>query len=378
MNRKKLCRLISVMSLTLLFFSSCTSVNKDKSLEFSSGIFEYQKFQSVLFDISPEDFMAKGFKYGDSCDVTYSNGRVYEDVPFYSGYFAPTNTPALVHYQGTKNIEMCNCSGDSLWEEAECKEGDTVTVRLRKRGKYLSTQKALSMVYSNDRKDFSSDETFANFREMKGGNLKEKMFYRGASPVNNEYNRANFAGKAIKDNNIKFVLNLADNEADIEEYKKDKGIESSYYMDLYDDGKVALLSLTSSYRTAKYGEDLVTGLNTMSQNEGPYYIHCTEGKDRTGFVCILIECIANCTYDEMEYDYMVTYYNYYGIAKTSNHKTYAAVERAKFQDMMLWLGNIESESDAKNVDWAECAKKYLVNAGMTEKEYAALKAAVLK
>ena len=62
---------------------------------------------------------------------------------------------------------------------------------------------------------------------------------------------------------------------------------------------------------------LAEGLRDLIEHKGPYYISCTEGKDRTGFVCLLLEALAGATFDEIETDYMKTYENYYGITKQS-------------------------------------------------------------
>ena len=41
---------------------------------------------------------------------------------------------------------------------------------------------------------------------------------------------------------------------------------------------------------------LAEGMRFIINNDGPYLIHCNEGKDRAGFVSALIECpILNCT-----------------------------------------------------------------------------------
>ena len=41
---------------------------------------------------------------------------------------------------------------------------------------------------------------------------------------------------------------------------------------------------------------LPEGMRFIINNDGPYLIHCNEGKDRAGFVSALIECpILNCT-----------------------------------------------------------------------------------
>ena len=43
--------------------------------------------------------------------------------------------------------------------------------------------KALKLKYSKNREDYPSDEVFANFRNVKVGNIKEGILYRGASPI---------------------------------------------------------------------------------------------------------------------------------------------------------------------------------------------------
>ena len=42
-------------------------------------------------------------------------------------------------------------------------------------------------------------------------------------------------------------------------------------------------------------------------------VHCTEGKDRAGFVSAVLECLMGATADEVIADYMVTFFNYYGV-----------------------------------------------------------------
>jgi hypothetical protein len=36
---------------------------------------------------------------------------------------------------------------------------------------------------------------------------------------------------------------------------------------------------------------LASGMEFLASHEGPYLIHCTEGKDRAGFVSALLECL---------------------------------------------------------------------------------------
>lgn len=97
-------------------------------------------------------------------------------------------------------------NGDPLWETACLKEGDTGTVTLREKDKYLTTQQVLTAVYTTDRNDYPSDEAFANSRAMKGGQIEEDTVYRSASPCNNEYGRASYASSLAEKAGVKFIL----------------------------------------------------------------------------------------------------------------------------------------------------------------------------
>lgn len=95
-------------------------------------------------------------------------------------------------------------------------DSSKVTVTLNEKGKYIDIQELYALSYLDERSDFDLDMKFANFRAVKGGNLKDNLLYRSASPCDNQHNRASFANKFTEQYGIKFVLNLSDNE---EKYK---------------------------------------------------------------------------------------------------------------------------------------------------------------
>ena len=130
---------------------------------------EQPKFGGVYLDVTIDEFNAMGFEYGDSCDVTFSNGYKLEDIPYYNGFYSKTGHPLICAYPGFPHIDIAFNNGDPLWKVAGLKEGDTGTVTLREKGKYLTTQNALAAVYTSNRDDYPSDVAFANFRAMKGG-----------------------------------------------------------------------------------------------------------------------------------------------------------------------------------------------------------------
>ena len=74
-------------------------------------------------------------------------------------------------------------------------------------------------MYSFKREDYSSDEEFCNFRPLTGGKLKENFLFRGASPVDNSRGRAPYTDAILKAHSIETIIDLADSEDDIAEYR---------------------------------------------------------------------------------------------------------------------------------------------------------------
>lgn len=336
------------------------------------AVIHEKKFGGVYLDITIDEFNALGFEYGDSCDVTFSNGYKLEDIPYYNGYYSKTGHPLISAYPGFPHIDVCVNNGDPLWETAGLKEGDTGTVTLREKGKYLTTQQALAAVYTTDRNDYPSDEAFANFRAMKGGQIAENTVYRSASPCNNEYGRAAYASALAEKAGVQFILDQADSTEEVEGYYTDPSFDMSWHKGLFDNGHVAALDMNVNYRSQKFAGKLVEGLRQMIAQDGPYLIHCTEGKDRTGFTCALLEALCGASYDEMLDDYMISYDNYYGINKQTDKDRYDAVVDVKFNDIALCIGGQPVDGKLDGLDYKAGARKYLLDAGMTEEEIAQL------
>ena len=330
------------------------------------------EFGTVDIIIGIEEFNALGFAFGDSVEVKFSNGYTLSDLPYYNGYYTKTGDPLLVGYPGRDHIRACINSGGDLWELAELSESDTVTITLSESGKYADIQHARDLHYTDERSDYDSDEMFANFRSVQAGAVKENTVYRSASPCDNSHNRALYADRLMGEAGVKYILNLADDEEKIAGYMAQDDFDSENFSQLYEDGKVSLLAMNMSFESEKFREGLLKGLNAMAENEGPFLIHCAEGKDRTGFVCMLIEALCGASYDEIVADYMITYYNYYHFDKESDPERYAIIV-GDLLDPMLGIAAGEGV-DYKTADLSKCAEQYLLDLGMSEETIAQLKA----
>ncbi len=344
----------------------------------TAPVTEYTPYGAVEMSIPFEDFNASGFDLGDSCEVKFSNGYTLEDVPYYNGYNARSGDPVICAYPGYKKPVIAFCQGTELWKYAGLKEGDSVTVTLKEKGRYRETQDILNIVYSNERSEYESDEAFANFRALSGGDLKEGMFYRGASPVDNTMSRAEITDNLLWAYGIRYILDLADNEEKIASYREKEDFSSDYFVSLYEDNKVSLLGLTASFRTERFMKSLAGGLRDMVTMEGPVYIHCLEGKDRTGFVCALLEALAGASYEEILEDYMATYDNYYGITQDSHPEKYEAIRHLKFMDIINQLTTLPDDADFGGTVLKDSAEQYLRDSGMTEDEIQTLRVYLCK
>jgi len=337
----------------------------------SNTVSEDEKFGAALLNMSQEEFEAIGFVLGDSLDISFQNGYAMEDVPYYNGYYVKNGSPVVVAYPGNPYVSI-TLNNVGIWEQANLSDGDSVLITRREQGKYLDIQESLGQIYSFIRNDYPSDESFSNFRAMTGGNLKENFLFRGASPVDNSRNRAPYTDSLLEKNGVKYIIDLADSVEDMEGYISTEGFTSNYTKQLYNDGNVSLLDMGSSYSSKTYKEKVVKGLREAISKEGPIYIHCMEGKDRTGFVCMLLEALAGASYEEMLSDYMITYKNYYKVSKEETPEKYNAIAELYFVSFVEFLHGTEDREILLNADYSEDAANYLKDGGMTTEEVNAL------
>ena len=330
-------------------------------------------FDSVYGNMTIESFKNLGFEFGDSVDVTFSTGSSFLDIPFYDGYYSEIGKPLVVGYPGYPYIDVALCNRGELWQKLNLTENDTMCITLNKKAKYLTQQETFSMHYSDNREDFLSDVVFSNFRTINLSTMNQNVFYRGASPVDNQHKRASCSDNLLKETGIGYVLDLADSKEEVESYMAKEDFNSPYALSLYQNEKIAYVDLGADFTASIFQEKLINGLENMIKHEAPYYIHCTEGKDRTGFVCFFLEALSGASYEELENDYMITYDNYFGITKDNNPSKYQAIVDLRFKDFIKFLAPNATTKTYKND-----AIKYLADGGMSEEDINTLISIVTK
>ena len=369
---------------------SLYSKSEDTKLVKTFNVLYDPKFGQVFLDISIKDFDKLGFEYGDSMHAIFSNGFTLLDIPYHSGYSTKTGEPLLVSYPGTDHPALCRNNWHPLWNEAALKDGDKVFIILNKKGKFSVTEEILKLKYSTNREDFGSDEIFANFRSVLGGSIKENLIFRGTSPFDNRYQRVQYADSLVKKNGIDFLINLADKEDTLKALIKKSQNRDSYSFSLYESGKCANLGLTCNYRSESYAKKVADGLKEYieyckkvgTKKPVKLYIHCLEGKDRTGFVCAVLQMLCGASYEEILNDYMKTYENYYGVTKESDFNKYMGIKDFKFDDFVDYLTTTYAGTDSKETNsttsFIKAAEGYLKFGGMTEEQIGDLKKIISK
>ena len=334
-----------------------------------------EQFGGIFVKTPIEEFNKTGFALGDSVDIDFSNGYMLHDLPYYSGCYVQPGDALLAGYPGYDYIEVSVSCGDDLWDTAGLKENDTADITLREKGKYLEIQKAGDITYEDSRDAFESDVIFANFRALEAGSLKKNQVFRSASPCDNTRGRASCADDLIEKAGVRYIINLADSEEKISGFTNADDFDSPYFASLYKEGDVALLAVDMNYKSVAFRDQLIQGLRAMADHRGPYLIHSLEGKDRTGFVCMMLEALAGASYDEIVDDYMITYDNYYGINKTSDPGRYKTIKENNIDPMLRFLAG--DMADMESADLARCAVNYLRNSGMDDDEIEKLKSRIM-
>ena len=366
MKKKTIVCLLLVMLLAI-FSIGAQSVKESRGglIVQKGSVKEIEKYGHALLDITIEDFLAAGYELGDTVDVVFDNGYTLTGIPFFNGYYVQKGSPLLRAYPGQTNIAVCINYG-KLNEIAGISAGTGVEISLDKKAAALETQILNSLTYTNNREDYSSDEVFANFREITVGKIKPGRLYRSASPFNPKYGRGPYANALAEKVGIRGILDLADNEEDIRAYFDQPDFNSFYSKALYEKGAVLLLGMPVDYSSESFAKKLVSGIAGVGSAEGPILIHCTEGKDRAGFVSALVEALMGATYQEIIDDYMKSYENYYGLTKESDPGKYAVVVKNNIDGMLRVIAGTDASADLTKADFAAGARKYLTANGLTD------------
>ncbi len=382
-------KLLTMLLVSAMVFSLCVPslADNDKitigGLENNTWI---TKYGNVNTDCTAERFSEMGFEWGDLVKVSFLERElVLPVIPTYS--YVDSGKPAIIlpkdtdgnptgyvclavnmgNFAETYRLAQKHGNDDGSWYWTAW-EGVSFPVEL---GFVMSEENGYrteciqhELRRTNVRTDYRSltDAEFANFRSIGTAGMGENILFRGSSPINPELGRNTYADAALKNAGVTVIMNLADSGAAAVNYP---GFDDSYYADQ----KVVFLSLGHDLQAEEFKTGLAHGLRHFAENEGVYYVHCTEGKDHAGFVSALLECFMGASCDEVVTDYMLTYSNYYGVEPgTDKYEAIAASGIIESLEKAFGVENL------KTADLKAEAEEYIKELGLSGDEIAALRA----
>ena len=370
----------AVFLLTAVFSPEMPVLAQARDLQGAVETEYIQKFGNIFLPIKCSEIKDAGYSFGDVVTVSFLDKKL--EIPFCrdytdieigeTGLFARDSDEYIMLAIYMKDFATTyglatKVTGEAksvVWNAAEGVAFPVnFTISMKTPGGYYDEYMLHQMSYSTERNDYPdlTDEEFANFREICAGGLGKGRLYRSSSPINPKYNRNAYADAAIRKAGVTVIMNLADDEAQAKSFD---GFFNTYYADQ----KCIFLNMGVDFDAADFRDKLAQGLKFFAQNPGIYDIHCTEGRDRAGFVCAVIECLMEASYDEVLSDYMVSFYNYYGVKPGDDKYEYIV------KNLSSNLCRAFGITDAANADLEAEAAEYVKSLGLTDEELNALKA----
>ena len=372
MKKEKHLIVLSVIICQLVFSVALTSCSDDDTTDntpvLKGKITSYNEFGAAMLSFTETDMTNAGFTLGDVISITIDDKKEIV-MPYYDGFYTRNGEFLCVAYPTYPSI-CFTANNIGLPKELTGLEGHSVTVRMKEKGGCLDVQTALSMKYSNERIEYPdlSDAEFANARTVKAGNIPSGILYRSSSPFSNDIKRDIYVSEYLQQEKVRTVLNLADNEEKMLSYKD----IPPYSLSLWKEGNVILCPLKADPTADDYNNRLIEALKQLPSHPAPYLVHCMEGKDRTGYVCALLEGLCGATYEEIVADYLVTYDNYYYINPAKDPVLCNTLVSLRLNTCLMFYANVSDESQLPNIDYAKAFSSYLLSHGMTQQQLDAL------
>lgn len=331
----------------------------DKPEPVTGAFITIDKYGNALTDIKTSELTAAGYEIGDILTITIDGSSTI--APFVSTYSDVDRGNPLV--RDSKDSILLAINYGNFSKTFGAAEGGSLTLSLYEKGAYKLEYEIRHLVKSENREDYLSDQIFANFRNIAYGNIADGVLYRSCHPANEEA-RAAYTIKFVEEYQINTIINLADSQEELAENAK----RFPYYGDLVADGQVIALDMGVDFTSEEFSAKLKDGLEFMISHEGPYLIHCREGKDRAGMVSALLEALMGATVEEITSDYMETYTNYYGVTK--GDPKYDIIAKT----ILGVLQDINNGTEPTDDNLASGAENYLLHTvGLTQGQIEELK-----
>jgi hypothetical protein len=370
---RKLIPVIAVAAVVLVLLAGyLTQDEGEESL--TATIIGSGSNSSFLIDLSRSDFEEHGVEVGDRLMLDFGDVQ-------YQAYY-------VCEYSGLGVLDFyLSCYSDNqyvvigiyyydLEQILPDMEGVTFTVTdTGEKSPYFGSIPNYLKPYSDDLEDFDDIQEYGNYRELTQGDIQPDRIYRSASPFQKNGTRYLYCDDYLESVGVDHVFSISVDYEDLEDYRYD----DSYSFQLYDEGNVVAKKLKS----AIFGneDEILFVMDTVTDLEGSIGISCSQGKDRTGVYCAMLESLAGASYQEVREDFLLSMCNYYSIERGSEE--YDTVGKMILDRIFYVFKNPWVMDDITVVDWEaidisefdaeEIVSDYLLLIGMSTERLQALK-----
>ena len=353
-----------------------------------TNIYQINKYGNILLSIGADSLRKLGYEPGDivlirigDAEMEMPIGTAYTDAdsgePLCCFRTARDGTEVislginagnLASTMGVATIRTINKTPgyEVVWADG-LDASASVSVSMVKKQGYADELRMhqTGLVRTNRREDYAQldDEAYANFRAVNTTGMGTDTLFRSSSPIDPVLNRNEEADEALLNALVRTVVNMADTQEQMETY-------ADYGLTNYSQCDIIALSMGMDFQGDAFREGIAESCRFILSHDGPYLIHCIEGKDRTGFLCALLECLMGAGADEVVADYMLTYTNFYGLEPGSEQ--YSTIVATVFNPILSRAFGIDSIYE-ENIDLEECTVAYLTGLGLSADEIATLR-----
>lgn len=381
-------KFITYAALVAIFLLSACSDNETGTKEtatISGRIVEVNSYGQPIPSFTPAEMKEAGFDYADLMNVKIGDSIYLTDIPYISSFnemailslaYVDYNAKGDDYGFGMLNGDFHYYVGGNI--------GDTVVFTLSKKNGYKKTYDLMKSIYPTEQRANETAEQYANFRMVTTTGIAPGVLYRSSNPLNCAKNpgRYKVVDSLARTVGIKTEIDLADTPDNVNQYISTDGYASTYCPQLFKEGRTIACGMMANTFNDDFKQRLGKAIKFMIANEPPYLIHCNEGKDRCGFVSMVLEAFAGASIEELQRDYMVTMLNFYQIP--DGGESYKLRQTLSINRMIWLLCNEDALNNYTAIKWdkidlkaleptlQKSVKEYFKSCGLTDEECTAL------
>jgi hypothetical protein len=277
------------------------------------------------------------------------NGSTYTGI-FVENYNGVPTSSLFVNFNSYDKEYTLGVFNGTFYGEHSIAVGDKVKLSVAGMNEYYPRITNYLKGYSDDSVDYSSDQEFANYRILSGGDMKEGKVYRCSTPWG--LNGRGDAGDAfLKEVGVERLIGMDKSKEGLEEIVATKG--ELYSSQLFLNDKVDARFLSPAIHS--HPEEIRWVIDCILDSDGSIGIFCKLGRDRTGIYCLVLQALAGATLEEVVNEYMISYTNFYGIKKGTDE--YDAVYDMTLMRQLYLFQHPEMIDHMLDIDWSKVELK---------------------